>query len=77
MRQLTNYLFESLKEIKGELHSLLEYVKADDTLDMEFRGDSITLYYRGGAILTVEVNPDDSFEWKELSKVTNLQKTLY
>lgn len=68
MRQLTNYLFESLKEIKGELHSLLEYVKADDTLDMEFRGDSITLYYRGGAILTVEVNPDDSFEWKELSK---------
>lgn len=68
MRQLTNYLFESLKEIKGELHSLLEYVKADDTLDMEFRGDSITLYYRGGAILTVEVNPDDSFEWRELSK---------
>lgn len=68
MRQLTNYLFESLKEIKGELHSLLEYVKADDTLDMEFRGDSITLYYRGGAILTVEVNPDDTFEWKELSK---------
>ena len=68
MRQLTNYLFESLKEIKGELHSLLEYVKADDTLDMEFRGDSITLYYRGGAILTVEKNPDDSFVWKELSK---------
>ena len=63
MRQLTETLIKELDE-KGKLHALLEYVKADDTLDMEFRGNSFKLYYRGGAILTVEENLDGSYNWK-------------
>jgi len=66
MRQLTETLFYAL--LTGELHKLLEYVKADDTLDMEFRGNSFTLYYRGGALLIVEENPDGSYNWKGITE---------
>lgn len=68
MRQLTPALFGELKNEKSELHALLEYVKADDKLDMEFRGNSFTLYYRGGALLTVEENPDGSYNWKGINE---------
>ena len=68
MRQLTERLFKELKNEKSKLHALLEYVKADDTLDMEFRGNSFTLYYRGGALLIVEEKSDGTYNWKGITK---------
>ena len=74
MRKLSENLFKELKYEKREngekskLHVLLEYVKADDTLDMEFRGNSFTLYYRGGALLTVEDNSDGTYNWKGINE---------
>ena len=56
MRKLNDNLFNALKEQNGKLHPLLEYIQNDDTLDMEFRKDYFTLYYRGGEILTVKEN---------------------
>ncbi len=74
MRKLLENLFKELKYEKREngekskLHALLEYVKADDTLDMEFRGKSFTLYYRGGALLIVEDNSDGTYNWKGITE---------
>lgn len=37
----------------GELHPLLDAVKKDDTLDLELRGDSVNIYYRGGSLFKI------------------------
>ena len=67
MRQLTPILFNDLKQ--GSLQSLLEYVREDDTLDLEFRGNSFTIYYRGGALLSVKDNDDNGkYSWTGLKK---------
>lgn len=66
MRQLTPTLFNDLKQ--GSLQSLLEYVREDDTLDLEFRGNSFTIYYRGGALLIVEERGNGKYTWKGLAK---------
>lgn len=66
MRQLTTTLFYELKD--GRFQSLLEYVKEDDTLDMEFRGNYFTVYYRGGALLIVEETPDGTYDWKGITE---------
>ncbi len=66
MRSLTKNLFNALKT--GELHTLLEYVQNDDTLDMEFRKNSITIYYRGGNLLSVKENFDGSYNWNGIDK---------
>ena len=75
MRKLTPSLFTKLKgedgEEKGELHALLEYVQNDDTLDMEFRGNSFTLYYRGGAILSVSETKSKKYVWNPLDAKYN------
>lgn len=39
--------------LHGELHPLLEAVKKDDTLDLELRGDSVNIYYRGGSLFKI------------------------
>ncbi|MCD7936144.1 MAG: hypothetical protein LUG98_04725 [Tannerellaceae bacterium] len=39
--------------LHGSLFPLLKYVREDDTLNMELRGNRVTVYYRGGALLTV------------------------
>lgn len=49
--------------LKKSLNPLLRYVQLDDTLNMELRGSHVTLYYRGGAILTVK---DDSYKFEPL-----------
>ncbi|MBO7477751.1 MAG: hypothetical protein J6U04_07460 [Salinivirgaceae bacterium] len=64
MRQLTKTLFDELKS--GTLRPLLVYVQNDDTLDMEFRGNALTLYYRGGAILKVIEKSKDCYVWEGL-----------
>ena len=67
MRQLTQTLFNDLKQ--GSLQSLLKYVREDDTLDLEFRGNSFTIYYRGGALLSVKDNDDNGkYSWTGLKK---------
>ena len=70
MRSLTKNLFNELKN--GKLHTLLEYVQNDDTLDMEFRNNYITIYYRGGNIISVteSKNNDDSYSytWEGINK---------
>jgi len=40
--------------LTGSLKPLLEYIQVDDTLNMELRGDKVTIYYRGGALLTID-----------------------
>ena len=49
--------------LNKSLNPLLRYVQLDDTLNMELRGSHVTLYYRGGAILTVK---DDSYKFEPL-----------
>ena len=44
-----------LNEFKtGTLRPLLKYVQNDDTLNMELRGESVIIYYRGGKILEIK-----------------------
>ena len=52
---LSDAMFLAL-ERGGALHSLLERVLADETLNMEFRGydNAINIYYRGGSLFRVE-----------------------
>ena len=66
MRQLTKTLFNELKDEKSKLHELLEYVQNDDTLDMEFRENSFTLYYRGGELLSVSEPKPKKYVWNPL-----------
>lgn len=56
-RSLIPSLFDALTP-GGQLAELLDYVKRDNTLDMEFRGDKINIYYRGGNILDVKWKND-------------------
>lgn len=51
-RKIKEIFIEEL--LKGSLHPLLEYVQLDDTLNMELRGNEVTVYYRGGALLTIK-----------------------
>lgn len=61
-----NIKTEFINELKdGSLKQLLEYVRTDDTLNMELRGCEVTIYYRGGALLTVV---QDSYTFTGLSK---------
>lgn len=40
--------------LSGEFKHIIEIVKVDPSLDMEMRGDSVMVYYRGGGrILTI------------------------
>jgi len=51
--------------LTGNLKELLEYVQLDDTLNLELREDRITIYYRGGALLTVK---QDTYQFESLAK---------
>ena len=51
-RQISDEMLNAF--LSGELSSLLEAVKKDDTLDLELRGDSVNIYYRGGSIFKIE-----------------------
>ena len=62
-RKIESAFFEELKT--GTLNRCLNYVKNDDTLDMELRGKSIIIYYRGGKILTIK---EKTYELIELDE---------
>ena len=34
--------------LKGAYYNVLKMVQEDDTVDMEMRGESVIIYYRGG-----------------------------
>ena len=38
---------------KNDLYPVLEYVKADNSLDLEMRGNYVSIYYRGGSVLRI------------------------
>lgn len=49
---------EEMKDalLRGALKPLLDAVKADDTLEMELRGESVNIYYRGGSVFKITEN---------------------
>lgn len=58
-RKISNAFLQELKLKDGCLNPILNYVKSDDTLNMELRGDSVAIYYRGGKLLSIK---EKSFE---------------
>ncbi len=38
---------------KNDLLPVLEYIKADNSLDLEMRGNYVSIYYRGGSVLRI------------------------
>ena len=64
MRGLRKDFFDALKV--GMLKPLLEYVKNDNTLDLEIRENYVNIYYRGGNILDVKIKKGlFSFHFKD------------
>lgn len=63
--------------LDGELSNLRKYVKEDDTLDLELRGNYISIYYRGAPLMTIEETEakDESgkniYKWHSLSSQYN------
>jgi len=53
-RSLNDNFLTNLKQ--GILTPLLDIIKIDSTLDLQFRGNSLDVYYRGGVILHVLEN---------------------
>ena len=47
-RSISSSFLEQLKT--GSLKSITDYVRVDPYLDLELRGDSVMIYYRGGKI---------------------------
>ncbi|MCL2726931.1 MAG: hypothetical protein FWD56_00945, partial [Bacteroidales bacterium] len=54
-RKISNSFLDEFGKGKS-LNPILEYVKSDDTLDMELRGEKVIIYYRGGKLLTINEN---------------------
>lgn len=51
MRHISNAFMSELQT--GSLKPILKEVQLDDTLDLELRGNKITIYYRGGALFSI------------------------
>lgn len=58
-RQLSCSFVEEL--LKGKFNPVLKLVQEDDTIDMEMRGDSIIVYYRGGKLFELFEDGYESF----------------
>lgn len=54
-RALHEALFGALCD--GFLNPFVEFVKSDTSLCMEFRGDSVNIYYRGGNLIRIALQP--------------------
>jgi len=52
-RSISDSFLKTFKK-KGVFHPIVELVKVDPYLDLELRGNSVMIYYRGGKILTIE-----------------------
>ena len=51
-RSISSSFLDQLKT--GNLKSITDYVRVDPYLDLELRGNSVIIYYRGGKVLTVD-----------------------
>lgn len=77
-RRISDKFFNDL--LQGELSEILKYVQSDDTLDLEFRGTSIIIYYRGGKLLEIkEINTGYEFisgnlNYNLIANIENLAK---
>ncbi len=56
---LEDFLEEKKDGSQGRLFPVLDIVQRDDTLNMELRGTSVIIYYRGGKVLEVRWNHGD------------------
>lgn len=61
MRKLEQGFVDDLKT--GDLSSLLDAVKADDTLCLEIRNNYINIYYRGGSLYRI-TKPNNKYLFK-------------
>jgi len=59
--------------LTGRLNTILKYVREDDTLNLELRGEIITIYYRGGAILSIH---QDTYSFESLSEKYHKDNTF-
>jgi len=74
-RYLDSYFINDLQE--GQLTELLDYVKRDNTLDLEIRDNEIHIYYRGGKALGVKPKNnlhDFTFDYAYLKACPFLEK---
>jgi len=62
---------EFLEKLQKEFVQVLDIVRNDATLDIEFRGDSIIIYYRGGKIIELKENGELSPMDKQYGLVTS------
>lgn len=56
-RKISNNMMSDF--LSGKLKPLLEAVKMDDTLDLELRGDFVSIYYRGGSLFKITEKDGD------------------
>ena len=59
-RDISQPFFDDL--YKGKLNPLLELVRSDDTLCLEFRGSKVVIYYRGGALYTINEKTEHNYD---------------
>lgn len=71
-RAISQKLLNYLKPEKKEESNILKIVKHDRTLNIEFRGNRIIVYYRGCAILTV--NETGSMKMNEKKYYSHVDK---
>ena len=67
-RSISDTMMEAL--LSGVLAPILDVVKKDSTLDLELRGESINIYYRGGSLFRITKQGDTysiSFDTKYCS----------
>ena len=71
---------------KNDLYPVLEYVKADNSLDLEMRGNYVSIYYRGGSVLRIfedkghygSIDPRYiNSHWKTFMPILPKQSTLW
>ena len=53
MARSINEAFMNRFMAPNDLQPILEYVKTDNSLDLEMRGNYVSIYYRGGSILKI------------------------
>ncbi len=69
-RILDEYFVKEL--LYGKLKDCLNYVRSDDTLDLEIRENYINIYYRGGNVLKVNKNGANyQYEFDDNYLITN------
>jgi hypothetical protein len=81
MRSLSDDFLGDLKNENGILKNLLDRIKKDSTLDLQFRSNYIDIYYRGGKVLNLTKNTrgytakidKNYFQNEQVSFIENIQ----